>query len=229
MFLFWHSLIFQLPLTQLTTAYFLTDSNTCMASLVLHSPGFLLIWQIEHNQSSSMTTSHKSQAFPMVCHRVLCWAQFSSSSTHDLFLTWFSVTRLSLNLSRTKLSSKSLSLHRIFNLQYLLWKPVCQTSRPGCWKTNLKLNNDTTEALLLRSSFKSFSVGKPTTISVCGCEISFSSSARNLGFYIRDDMSVELHMKNVCWSAYSELCRISTIRHLLSADDKNTCARLCPL
>ncbi|WP_419612594.1 reverse transcriptase domain-containing protein, partial [Thiolapillus sp.] len=89
-------------------------------------------------------------------------------------------------------------------------------------ENKLKLNNDKTEALLLRSSSKSFSVGKPTTISVCGCEISFSSSARNLGFYIRDDMSVELHIKNVCRSAYSELRRISTIRHLLSVDSTKT-------
>ena len=88
MFLFWHSWIFQLLLTQLTIAYFVAECNTCMASQVLHSPGFLLIWQIEHSQSSSMTTSHKSQALPMVCHRVLCWAQFSSSSTQNLFLTW---------------------------------------------------------------------------------------------------------------------------------------------
>ena len=66
-------------------------------------------------------------------------AQFSSSSTQNLFLTWFSVTRLSLSLSWTILSSKSLSLHRAFDLQYLFWKPVCQTSRPGCWKTNLNL------------------------------------------------------------------------------------------
>ena len=65
-------------------------------------------------------------------------------------------------------------------------------------ENKLKLNNDKTEAPLLRSSSKSFSVGKPTTISVCGYEISFSSSARNLGFYIRDDMSMELHIKNVC-------------------------------
>ena len=96
-------------------------------------------------------------------------------------------------------------------------------------ENKLKLNNDKTEALLLRSSSKSFSVSKPTTISVCGCENAFSSSARNLGFYIRDDMSVELHIQNVCRSAYSELRRISTIRNLLSADYKNTCVRLCPL
>ena len=41
-------------------------------------------------------------------------------------------------------------------------------------------------------------------------------------FYIRDDMSVELHTKNVCRSAYSELRRISIIRHLLSVDSTKT-------
>ena len=89
-------------------------------------------------------------------------------------------------------------------------------------ENKLKLNNDKAEVLLLRSSSKSFSVSKPTTISVCGCEISFSSSARNLGFYIRDDMSVELHIGSVCRSAYSELRRISTIWHLLSVDSTKT-------
>ena len=88
-------------------------------------------------------------------------------------------------------------------------------------ENKLKLNNDKTEAFLLRSSSKSFSASKPTTISICGCEISFSSSARNLGFYIKDDMSVELHIKNVCRSAYSELRRISTIQHV-SADPTKT-------
>ena len=97
-------------------------------------------------------------------------------------------------------------------------KTCLSDSQTWMLENELKLNNDETEALLLRSSIKSFSVGKPTTISVCGCEISFPSSARNLGFYIRDDMSVELHIKSVCQSAYSELRRISTIRHLLSAD-----------
>ena len=50
----------------------------------------------------------------------------------------------------------------------------------------------------------------------------FSSFARNLGFYIRDDISVELHKKNVCRSADPELRRISTIRHLLSVDSTKT-------
>ena len=35
-------------------------------------------------------------------------------------------------------------------------------------------------------------------------------------------MNIELHMKNVCRSAYSELRRISAIRHLLSVDSTKT-------
>ena len=59
---------------------------------------------------------------------------------------------------------------------------------------------------------------------VCGCEISFASSARNLGFLITDDMSLDLHIKNTCRSAYFELSRLGTIRHLLSVDfEENVC------
>ena len=80
----------------------------------------------------------------------------------------------------------------------------------------LKLNNDKTEALLMYSPFKSFPVSKPTSISVCGLDISFSSSARNLGFHIAENMSVELHIKNICRSAFLELRRIFSIRHFLT-------------
>ena len=169
-----------------------------------------------------MTMSHKSQAFPMVCHRVLCWAQFSSPSTQNLFLIWFSVTRLSLNLSRTILSSKSLSLHRTFNLQYLLWKPVCQTSRPGCWKTNLNLpmiKQRPSSCAHLLSPFQTPNLLPSLSVAV---KYLFLLLPEILVFCIRDDMSVELHIKNVCRSAYSELRRISTIRHLLSADSTKT-------
>ena len=57
------------------------------------------------------------------------------------------------------------------------------------------------------------------------CQPRMSMTERHnifLGFYIRDNMSVELHIKNVCRSAYSVLRRISTIRHLLSVDSTKT-------
>ena len=39
-------------------------------------------------------------------------------------------------------------------------------------------------------------------------------------------MSMELHIKNVCQSAYSELYHISTIWHLLSVDSRKTVVSL---
>ena len=153
-----------------------------------------------------MTTSHKSQAFPMVCHRVLFWAQFSSSSTQNLFLTWFSVTVLSLNLSRTILTSKSLSLLWTFRLQYLPWKPVCQTSRSGCWKTNLTMMKQRPSSCAhLPSPFQSPNLLPSLSVAV---KYLFLLLPEILVF--TSDMSMELHIKNVCRSAYSELCRIST-------------------
>ena len=85
-------------------------------------------------------------------------------------------------------------------------------------QNKLKLNDDKTEALLFCSRSKTFPVSKPTSIAVCGTDISFSSSARNLGFYVTEDMSLELQIKHICRSAYCELRRISSIRHFLSVD-----------
>jgi hypothetical protein len=89
-------------------------------------------------------------------------------------------------------------------------------------KNKLKLNDDKTEALFLHSSSKQFSVPKPNSVSVCNSQISFSPSARNLGFYVTETMSVDLQINNICRSAYAELRRISTIRHLLSVDTTKT-------
>ena len=177
----------------------------------------LLMWQIELSQSSWMTTFYKSQVFPVVRHTFLCGAQFLSPSTQNLFLTWFSVTLLSLILFRTQLQVTVPPL----NIQSAISSLETSLSDIQTWMLENKLNNKK-EAQLKCSSSKTFSVCKPTTISSCGCEMSFSSSARMLGFYITDDMSVELHRKNVCWSAYSELCHISTVWHLLSIDSTKT-------
>ena len=75
------------------------------------------------------------------------------------------------------------------NIQSAIFSLETCLSDIQTWMLENKLNNGKTEALLLHSSSKSYSVGKPTTISVCGCEISFSSSARNLGFCLRDVLS----------------------------------------
>ena len=113
--------------------------------------------------------SHKSQAFPMVCNRILYTEPLPDS-------IWCQALRLSL--SRMILSSKYLFFYRTFNLQYIFWKSVCNIfsgnlsaisfleiclsdTQTRMLENRLKLSNDKTEALLMRSSSKSFSVSNP--------------------------------------------------------------------
>lgn len=84
------------------------------------------------------------------------------------------------------------------------------------WMTTnkLKLNDDKTEALLF--SKKTTSVSLPQSVHVGDVDISFAPSARNLGFMITSDMSLDKHVSTMCKSAYYELRKLSAIRHYLS-------------
>ena len=89
-------------------------------------------------------------------------------------------------------------------------------------KHKLKLNDDKTEALLIHSS-KSFAVHtKLSSIRVGNSDVSFSTTARNLGFMISDDMSLDCHISLTCRSAYAALRQISSIRHYLTVDVTKT-------
>jgi hypothetical protein len=92
------------------------------------------------------------------------------------------------------------------------------------WMTNnkLKLNEDKTEALLLRKKTANYPGVLPSSIQVCSADISFSHHARNLGFTISFDMSLDKHIANICRSAYFEIHRISSIRRYLSMQTTNT-------
>ena len=91
------------------------------------------------------------------------------------------------------------------------------------WMTDnkLKLNDDKTEALLFRKKTVD-SNSLPRSVQICQSEISFSDHARNLGFTMSSDMSLDKHVSLVCRSAYFELYRISSIRQFLSVQITNT-------
>ena len=92
----------------------------------------------------------------------------------------------------------------------------------------LKLNDDKTEALLFTgSSFTDFPL--PTSITVGSCDISFSDSARNLGFIMDSTLSMKQHIIRVCRVCYFELRRISSIRKFLSEDATKTLVTSCIL
>ena len=125
------------------------------------------------------------------------------------------MTLLSLSLLQMIHSFQPLSL----NIQSATSSLETCLSDIQTWmlENKLKLNDDKVEALLMLSCSKSFSVSKPTAISVCGCGMYFFFCQKSW-FYITNDLSIELHLKNICQLAYFELCRITIIRHLLSID-----------
>ena len=86
-------------------------------------------------------------------------------------------------------------------------------------KYKLQLNDDKTEYLVMRQN-KWGQTFICTFISV-GCNvISFSTTAKNLQSYVRDDMRIDAHVQDICLKAYIDIRRISSIRHLLSIDAK---------
>ena len=92
------------------------------------------------------------------------------------------------------------------------------------WMTcnKLKLNDDKTEILLIHPQNKPLPPSAPSFISIGNSNITLSTSARNLGVTFTDTLSMDKHITNICRSAYIELRKISTIRHLLSFDATKT-------
>ncbi|KAK7108618.1 hypothetical protein V1264_016319 [Littorina saxatilis] len=81
----------------------------------------------------------------------------------------------------------------------------------------LKLNDDKTEVLLCKKKNTTFPSPQPVSVQVGDTDILFSPSARNLGFTLSSDMTLNKHISLVCRAAYFELRKISTIRHTLSS------------
>ena len=92
------------------------------------------------------------------------------------------------------------------------------------WMTDnrLKLNDDKTEAILFHTKNSFNSSPKPDSIQVGSTSIPFSPSARNLGFIITEDMSLDAHITQTCRTAYTAIRQISTIRHYLSVSATKT-------
>ena len=99
------------------------------------------------------------------------------------------------------------------------------------WMTDnqLKLNDDKTEALLFSPLKKAQSSTFPTSISVGDHDVSFSDSARNLGFFLDSDLSMKAHVKHVCKIAHLELRRINSIRRYLTQEATKTLVTSCIL
>ncbi|WP_419607217.1 reverse transcriptase domain-containing protein, partial [Thiolapillus sp.] len=89
------------------------------------------------------------------------------------------------------------------------------------WMTQnkLQLNEGKTEALLIDPQN---SPNLPLSITIGQNDICFSRSVRNLGVIFDDKLSMKQQVSKICQSAYLELRRISSIRHVLTVDATKT-------
>ena len=88
----------------------------------------------------------------------------------------------------------------------------------------LKLNDDKTEAMIVSSGRKSrsLSFSFPDFITVGCASDPLSDYVKNLGVTFDCHLTMKTHVSNLVCSAYFELRRISSIRHLLSTDATKT-------
>ena len=91
----------------------------------------------------------------------------------------------------------------------------CLNSIRGWMATNkLKLNESKTELLFIHSRFKKSTV-KPASIKIGDNNVSFSKSARNLGFTFDESMKMDVQIANISKSAYAVIRKISHLRKYL--------------
>ena len=82
----------------------------------------------------------------------------------------------------------------------------------------LQLNPDKTEKILITSKHNQKSLSLPFSADLNGTSINFSSTVRNLGVTLDQNLSFQQNVSRVCQICYFELRRINSIRHYLSQD-----------
>ena len=83
----------------------------------------------------------------------------------------------------------------------------------------LQQNEGKTEALLIDPEN---SPNLPLSIKIGQNDICFSRSVRKLSVIFDNELSMKQEVSKICQSAYLGLCRISSIRHVLTVDATET-------
>ena len=89
----------------------------------------------------------------------------------------------------------------------------------------LKMNHDKTELIAIGAKPKICQVTLSLTpVSISGHNILFSQSVRNLGVFIDETLSMDVHIKHLCGILFCQLRRLGKIRPFLSTDAANKLA-----
>ena len=89
----------------------------------------------------------------------------------------------------------------------------------------LKMNHDKTELIAIGTKLKISQVNLSLTpVSISGHNIPFSQSVRNLGDFLDETLSMDVHIKHLCRILFCQLRRLGKIRPFVSTDAANqTC------
>ena len=89
----------------------------------------------------------------------------------------------------------------------------------------LKMNHDKTELIAIGTKPKISQVTlNLTPVSISGHNIPFSQSVRNLGVFIDETLSMDVHIKHLCRILFCQLRRLGKIHPFLSTDAANKLA-----
>ena len=86
----------------------------------------------------------------------------------------------------------------------------------------LQLNPDKTEMILITSKHNQKSLSLPFSVNLNRTSINLSSTVRNLGVTLDQNLSFQQHVSCTCQICYFELHRINSIHHYLSQDALKT-------
>ena len=92
------------------------------------------------------------------------------------------------------------------------------------WKSDgmLKMNNYKNERIVIGTKPKISQIALSITpVSISGHNIPFSQSVRNLGVFIDETLSMDVHIKHLCCILFCQLRRLTKIHPFLSADATN--------
>ena len=87
----------------------------------------------------------------------------------------------------------------------------------------LKMNDDKTEAIPVGTPYRLNEISIQS-IAFAETVIPFSSSAKNLGVFLDESLSMEIHISHLCRVLYFHLRRLSKIRPFLTVDAANKLA-----
>ena len=212
-FPFWPYSICQLHSIRWTTAFFLHACMTCVAYLARLLNGFHRICLIDSNLSASTVGSLHKRSFITGFVKVLSWAQYSLLCTHSHCLTSFLKESASQICWRHSTSQIIRSIWLSFTDSR--HRAVCRF----CWEVDdwqqTEQNNDKPEALVVGSR-RRVSVSQDSYLRVGSHDISFKGHVKSLGVYTDATLSMAKHVDHISRSAYLEIRRISSVRHLLT-------------